>query len=196
MANHDGTPVRITILSLSASEPSVGRQCIPTLEAALKGAGASPEVRDIRDLPPVWVDKREVSEYPQGYADLYAQVEASDGVILVLPIHCYTMSGPAKTITEIMGDALTRKPVAVVSAAGSPRSHLAVRDLMASMMFEQETICFPGTVQATEDMLRKGSPNKELRERLTTLGTEFVSFVQALRPFVRAYNEADVILEE
>ena len=45
MMNHDGTPLRITILSLSASEPSVGRQCIPTLEAALKGAGASVEVK-------------------------------------------------------------------------------------------------------------------------------------------------------
>ena len=117
-------------------------------------------------------------------------------MILVFPIHCYTMSGPAKTITEIMGDALTRKPVAMVSAAGSPRSHLAVRDLMASMMFEQESICFPRTVQASEDMLRKSSPNKELHQRLTTLGTEFLAFVQALRPFVRAYNKVAPIPEK
>ena len=161
MMNHDGTPLRITILSLSASEPSVGRQCIPTLEAALKGAGASVEVRDIRDLPPVWVDKRELLEFPEGYANLYAQIESSDGVILVFPIHCYTMSGPAKTITEIMGDALiseagryVRPPPALPEPSGSPWPG------WPGMMFGAGVDLLPRTVQASEDMLRKSSPRK------------------------------------
>jgi NAD(P)H-dependent FMN reductase len=188
--SNDDEP-RILIISLSASEPSVGRQCVPTLEAALREAGAAVTVRDIRDLPPVWVDKRKLEEFPEPYAKLYADVEASDGVVLVVPIHCYTMSGPAKSVTEIIGDALTLKPVAVVTAAGSHRSHLAIRDLMASMMFEQETICYPGTVQATEDMVKRAKPNPELRERLTTLATKFVAFVVALKPFVAAHSSED-----
>jgi NAD(P)H-dependent FMN reductase len=171
----------------------VGRQCIPTIETALGKAGAATNHRDIRDLPPVWVDKRKLEEFPPAYAELYAEVEASDGVILVVPIHCYTMSGAAKSVTEIIGDALTLKPVAIVTAAGSHRSHLATRDLMASMMFEQETICFPGTVQATEEMLtlKKDKPNKELQERLTALATKFVAFVVALKPFVVEHGGND-----
>lgn len=186
----DGQP-RILIVSLSASEPSVGRHCVPTLEAALTKAGAAVTLRDIRELPPVWVDKRNLEEFPPAYVDLNAEVEASDGVLLVVPIHCYTMSGPAKSVTEIIGDALALKPVAIVTAAGSHRSHLAIRDLMASMMFEQETICFPGTVQATEEMFKKDKPNKELKKRLTILATKFVAFVVALKPFVVEHGGND-----
>ena len=186
----EGQP-RILIVSLSASEPSVGRLCVPTLETAFSKAGAAVTLRDIRDLPPVWVDKRELEEFPPAYAALYAEVEASDGVLLVVPIHCYTMSGAAKSVTEIIGDALTLKPVAIVTASGSHRSHLAIRDLMVSMMFEQETICFPGTVQATEEMLKKDKPNKELQKRLTVLATKFVAFVVALKPFVVEHGSAD-----
>lgn len=180
---------RILILSLSASEPSVGRQCLPILDTALYKAGATVTLCDIRTLPPVWVDKRNLEAFPAAYSDLYKEVESSDGVVLIVPIHCYTASGAAKSVTEIIGDALSRKPVAIVTAAGSHRSHLAARDLVASMMFEQETICYPGTVQATEDLLVDCSPNKELHDRLTTLGTEFVLFVAALMPFIAEFAE-------
>lgn len=186
-SNTDRLP-RILIISLSASEPSIGRQCVPTLEGALKDAGAKSVMRDIRDLPPVWVDKRDSREFPPPYGALYAETASCDGVVLVVPIHCYTMSGPAKSVTEIIGEALTRKPVACVSSAGSHRSHLAIRDLMASMMFEQGTLCYPGTVQATEEMFTRGMPCTELRQRLSTLATEFVAFVQALRPFVAEHG--------
>lgn len=184
---------RILIVSLSASEPSVGRRCVPTIVAALDKAGAAAVHRDIRDLPPVWVDKRKLKEFPPAYAELYAEMEASDGVMLVVPIYCYTMSGAAKSVIEIIGDALTMKPVAIVTAAGSHRSHLAIRDLMASMMFEQDTICFPKTVQATEEMLtrKKDKPNKELEERLTALATKFVAFAVALKPFVVEHGGND-----
>jgi len=191
MPKTDQGQPRILILSLSASEPSVGRLCVPTLETALRKAGAAITRRDIRELPPVWVDKRKLEEFPPAYADLYAEVEASDGVLLVVPVHCYTMSGAAKSVTEIIGDALSLKPVAIVTAAGSHRSHLAIRDLMVSMMFEQETICFPGTVQATEEMFKKDKPNKELQERLTDLTTKFVAFVVALKPFVVEHGGND-----
>ncbi|MDW8244618.1 MAG: NAD(P)H-dependent oxidoreductase [Thermogemmata sp.] len=188
--NNSGKP-RILILSLSASEPSIGRRCVPTLKAALSEVGASVTLWDIRDLPPVWVDKRKLDEFPTVYLNLYHEVKMSDGVILVVPIHCYTMSGPAKSVTEIIGEALTLKPVAFVTAAGSIRSHLAIRDLMNSMMFEQETICYPGTVQAVEEMIEMGHPNPELRERLNALAKKFVAFVVALSPFVTCYTNSE-----
>ena len=180
----------IMVLMLSASEPSVGRLCVPTLQLALHEAGATSAAWDIRSLPPVWVDKRELDAFPPAYGELAEAIEASDGVILVVPIHCYSVSGSAKTVTEIVADALTLKPVAIVTAAGSMHSLLATRDLMTSLMLNQETICYPGTVQATEEMIQAKRPNKELRGRLVDLATHFVSFVAALRPFVEEFGGA------
>jgi NAD(P)H-dependent FMN reductase len=173
---------------LSASDPSVGRLCVPALQLALREAGATSAAWDIRSLPPVWVDKRELHEFPPAYSELAEAIEASDGVVLVVPIHCYAVSGSAKTVTEIVAEALTRKPVAIVTAAGSTRSHLAPRDLMTSLMLNQETICYPGTVQATEDLMQGTRPNKELRGRLADLAAHFVSFVSALQPFIDEFG--------
>ena len=187
MPTHTNSP-RILILSLSASEPSVGRLCVPVIASALREAGATITACDIRDLPPVWVDKRELEAFPPAYADLNAAILASDGVILVVPIHCYSVSGSAKIVTEIVADALALKPVAIVTAAGSLRSHLASRDLMASLMFNQESLCYPGTVQATDEMLQGKKPNKELRGMLADLATHFVEFAACLRPFVAKFG--------
>ncbi len=178
--------MKILILSLSASEPSVSRLAALEFRKLLEAISVQVSFIDIRALPPLWVDKRDLEELPPEYAQLAKATEDAAGVVMFFPIHCYSMSGAAKSITEIIGDALTRKPVAVVSAAGSMRSHLAVRDLMASMVFEQETICFPKTVQLTEaDLSKSKRLNAAIRKRLKTLASEFVDFTKALAPFIK-----------
>lgn len=184
MASAQREVPRILVLSLSASQSSVSRSCLPVLLGALKAAESSVRVCDIRDLPPIWVDSRDLGDYPAGYADLYSLVEQCEGVIMLLPIYCYTMSSPAKSISEIIGDALEWKPVALVTAAGSQKSHLAARDLITSMMYEQHTVCYPYAVQATEDMFSpEGEAEDELRSRLETLAAGFVAFVRAVGGF-------------
>jgi len=180
--------MKILILSLSASDPSLSRLAALEFRKLLEAISVPASFVDIRTLPPIWVDKRDLEELPPEYARLAKLTEESAGVAMFFPIHCYTMSGAAKAITEVIGDALTRKPVAVVSAAGSLRSHLAVRDLMASMIFEQETICFPKTVQLTETDLSKAKKlNAPMRKRLRTLASEFVDFTKALAPFIKKH---------
>jgi hypothetical protein len=91
-------------------------------------------------------------------------------------------------VSEIVGDAFTRKPVAFVTAAGSLRSHLAVRDLMASMSFEQETICFPKTVQITsEDFSSTKKLKSPAKNRLSVLAKEFPTFVRSIAAFTKAH---------
>jgi NAD(P)H-dependent FMN reductase len=176
--------MRFTILSLSASETSVGRSCIPLLRGILIEDGHQVGVVDLRDLPPVWVDDRGLPNYPQGYRELDYRLRASDGVWLVHPIYCWSASSAAKAVTEIIGGALERMPVAFLVAAGSIRSHLAVRDLMASMAFEQQTICFPKHVVVTKgDLNANGVPGPELEQRIQEVAQEFIRFAQALQTF-------------
>jgi NAD(P)H-dependent FMN reductase len=180
--------MKILILSLSASEPSVSRVAAFEFNLMLKTAAIETDLIDIRNLPPIWVDKRDLANLPSEYQELNRATTDANGVVMFFPIHCYSMSGGAKAITEIIGDALTRKPVALVSAAGSMRSHLAVRDLMASMIFEQETICFPKSVQLTEaDLSKQRKLQAPIRQRLQTLASEFVDFTNALIPFVNSH---------
>ncbi len=175
--------MNLCILSLSASEKSVGRVCAQVLRNIWLAAGHRVELIDIRSLPPVWVDNRGLAALPQPYAEVDAAIRSAEGVVLVYPVYCYTASSPAKAITEVFGAAFERMPVAMVVAAGSVRSHLAVGDLMQSMMFEQGTICFPKTVMATSADLDGACPRCELDLRLRELSSEFVWFAQALSTY-------------
>jgi NAD(P)H-dependent FMN reductase len=175
--------MNITILSLSSSETSVGRTCAKYAKQLLSAANHGVELIDIRSLTPVWVDNRGLSDLPPRYRVVESILQRSDGVILAHPVYCYSASSPAKAITELFGNTLKNMPVAIIAAAGSLRSHLAVGDLMLSMMFEQSTICFPKFVMATKDDLDGEQPSTELAERMHTFGNEFVQFALALRAY-------------
>jgi NAD(P)H-dependent FMN reductase len=178
--------MNVLILSLSANPDSLSRRAAGEFQRMLASAKVTTDLIDIRSLPPVWVDGRDLEKYPKEYTKLNEAICRASGIVFFMPIYCYTVSSPAKTISEIIGDALTRKPVAFVTAAGSLRSHLAVRDLMASMSFEQETICFPKTVQVTnEDFSSAKKLRKPAKGRLLSLAVEFPAFVHAVAGFVK-----------
>jgi NAD(P)H-dependent FMN reductase len=175
--------MNLTILSLSASEQSVGRICAHALKSELLTKGYHVDLFDIRSLPPVWVDNRGLAALPAGYAAIDTAIRKSHGVVLVHPIYCYTASSPAKAITEIFGDALEKMPVGMIVSAGSVRSHLAVGHLMMSMMFEQGTVCFPKAVMATKDDLDNGVPRQELIGRISDFAIDFARFARALQAY-------------
>lgn len=193
---------RFVILSLSASDRSVSRSCVPFLVDALRSSGHSASVTDIRDLPPVWGRKGGISVYPEPYRALFEEVRHAAGVIFCLPIYCYTASGAAKTVTEIIGGqggVMHDKPAAFVVASGTQRSHLAVRDLMASMAFEQQTLCWPKHVQVTGgDLDEAGAIGAETQRRLAVLAREFAAFAEAiagLNERLRAERAVDAAAE-
>ena len=177
-------PMNFEILSLSASAISVSRSCIPALEQSLKGLGHSSRVTDIRDLPPVWSSDIKVPNLPDQFTELFQRVKRADGVIFCLPIYCYTASGGAKTISEILGGqggALTRKPVGFLVASGTIRSHLAVRDLMSSMAFEQFSYCYPRHIGVQdEDLSSEGVPTSDLLKRVDEVSKEFTRFCSTI----------------
>ncbi len=175
--------MRFCILSMSASSDSVSRTCARTLETTWLADKHQVDFVDIRSLPPVWVDGRKLPELPAEYTALDSALRAADGVVLAHPIYCYTASSATKAITELMSGALAKMPVGILASAGSLRSHLAVGDLMLSMMFEQSTICFPKVMIAMRADLENGVPNLELDARLRAFGDEFPRFASALSTY-------------
>lgn len=195
-------PLTISVFTLSASQESVGKKCAPFLLENLNRSYVKTHYFDIGEFPPVWVDGRDISAYPARYKEAFDTVAASDGVVFILPVYCYTASSVAKAITEILNEALTRKPVGLISVAGTIRSHLAMSDLMKSMMFEQETICFPKHVQIYKtDFTQDGCPDNTAQERLGNFSRDFLDFASALRPYsrqcsnLRTHVSPDVFVE-
>lgn len=169
--------MNLLIISTSASEESISRKTIPLLTHSLTQMGAIVDVVDVRDLPPVWVDNRDIADYPKAYKDLFDKVTLSAGVVFVFPIYCYTFSSATKAISEIIGDALEKKPTAFVAASGSARSHLSVGHIMQSMMYEQDTICYPSFVMVNKEMLGEdGEFNPETQERIEEVAKGFYQF--------------------
>jgi NAD(P)H-dependent FMN reductase len=174
----------IEILSLSASDISVSRSCVRPLASKFAALGVNTHCTDIRDLPPVWSSNVKVPDLPRPFTELFNRVRAAAGVVFCVPVYCYATSGAAKTISEIIGGeggALTRKPVSFIVASGTSRSHLAVRDLMASMAFEQFTYCYPRHVGVQGgDLTAESVPTQDLERRLGDLAGEFSRFCDAI----------------
>jgi NAD(P)H-dependent FMN reductase len=164
------------LISTSASQNSQSRRCLPDVMNKLSQAGIKHDLTDIRDLPPVWVNNRELQEYPLAYRNLYNKIENSDAVIFLGPVYNYTFSSGLKAISEIIGDALERKPVMFILAAGAVRSHLVVSDIVKSMTFEQSTICFPDNLLITELDLDDYKLTDDFSKRLVSTLDNFILF--------------------
>lgn len=169
--------IKIHIISASASEESRSRKCLPFLIDFLKSNEVEISQSDIRDFTPMWINNRDLEEFPKEYQDLYATIEKVDGVIFVFPIYNYTVSSTAKAFSEVISDALENKPVGFLAAAGSNRSHLAVTDFMKSMMFEQDTLCYPKFAMITKAEIVDDKIIDEFIERIKEFADGFTQFV-------------------
>lgn len=181
---------KFKILTLSASDDSVSRSCVDELTRCIEARGAKYSLTDIRDLPPLWVDNRPIERYPEAYQRIYRDVLEADGVYLLLPIYCFSASGNSKAITEVVAPALTQKPCAMLVSQGSHRSHLAIRDLMNSMTFEQQTFCYPKVVQVTRDDLDDAwIPSTELCARIDAFVSEFTVYAATVKLFLKVASQ-------
>ncbi|MCY4051514.1 MAG: NAD(P)H-dependent oxidoreductase [Gammaproteobacteria bacterium] len=174
----------VSIISCSVSDSSVSRAASLHASETLSSLVQSLYLFDANENPFLRVDSRKIDSVSEEYVSLFDKVTSSDAVMLCYPIYCYTASSTAKAISEILGPALYRKPVATIVAAGSLRSHLACGDLMLSMMFEQETLCFPKSVLVTEGDLEDSTFTEQASHRLDNLCRDFCDFSARLKGFL------------
>lgn len=147
-ASSDGPPITIELLATSKSPTSVSTRLLHLVRLALEAHGVRVGWTDRRQL--VDVDAG-LDTYPAEYEQLRRRVREADAVILAHGVHGYSVPGPTKTLADILGSALVAKPFAIVTAAGSSRSHLAIRDLACSIVLENGSPWIPLTVQVAPD---------------------------------------------
>lgn len=178
------------IISLSASDESISRLGIDTIHSTILANGHRAEVIDIRDYPPFWMNSKKLDGAPVEYRSLSKKVRAATGVIFLSPVYCYSTSSIFKLLTELFTEELARKPVAIVTAAGTLRSHLAISDVIMNMIFEMGSFVFPNSAQITGEDVSNGQLSKDINERIIKLVREFIGFSHYISAFNKD-NEAD-----
>ena len=108
--------------------------------------------------------------------------------VMIVPIYCYTASSIAKCLSEVFNAHLAFKPLAFVVTAGTEKSYLALRDLMASVTFKQSTICYP---KIHFDCSATTAPLcDENLTRCINLVQKFALISGTLSPFLKRQNHA------
>lgn len=177
--------MNFVILATSFSPASRSRELAFRLADCFRGASVDVSIVDIRELPQTFCDGGDLEDYPPEFANLARRIEESDGVVVCHPVHNYSASGATRNLIEIVGGSLERKPVAVASASGSGRSHLASGSLFLSMCYEYGSCLFPDTFQ-WPDRISPCGPSvqwDELKERLEEYARDFVLFARALKGY-------------
>lgn len=141
------------------------------LGTSLTEAGQAIEITDARELPFLPCDGRDLTEYPTRLKELAERLACADGVVIASPVHYYSASGFAKNLIEIVGESLAGKPLALISAAGSLRSHLALGGLALALMQEVDAVIFPPSLQVT------GANGDCSAERVEDFANRFAVFV-------------------
>ena len=158
------------------SDQSISRSCLHLLSKNLHDF----RFTDLRDYPPVWVNDREIEDYPQIYQSLYKQLKESEAIIFGFPIYNYSAGSPVKVITEIMDDALDNKVISFCVAAGGVKSFLASTDFAKSLRIDFDAILCPKHLFATKSdfSLEDNLPSCELEKRILDFSNYFEEFVK------------------
>lgn len=174
--------MRVHVLSTSARPDSISRAAVPAVLARLRERKVEATVTEVLDLPPVW----DCDAYPPQYGRMWDAVAAADGVVVVSPVYCYSPAATTKTLQELLSGALQHKPVAVVMASATARSHLVPQQLASALALDASAHVLPGHVLLHAEDLQ---PDRALRpdpaRRTVDLVDRFVAFVaacQLLRP--------------
>lgn len=173
---------RVHVLSTSARPDSVSRAAVPVVRRRLRELDVTPTVTDVLDLPPVWSAGWDREAYPPQYGHLWDDVAGADGVVFVSPVYCYSPAATTKTLQELLSGALQHKPVAVVMASSTARSHLVAQQLASALALDASALVLPGHVLLhEEDLQADRTLRPDPARRTEDLVDRFVAYVAACR---------------
>lgn len=159
---------------------------LQALQIALQGAeGAQVRLLDLKELElPLYDDRSDPREYPEGVLRLLEEVRWADGLLLATPVYHGTLSGALKNaldFLELLADDdppwLEGRPVGLIAVAGGSAGENAINSLTFACRalhawVTPTTVVVPGSAFHADDKL--GDPRIE--ERLRRLGREVAAF--------------------
>jgi len=114
-------------------------------------------------------------------AELAPKIAASKGMIIATPIYNYDVNAALKNLIELTGRSWTGKVIGFLCAAGGQGSYMSVMALANSLILDFRCVLVPRFVYATGNHFEGASIiDTEIRQRITALTNDVVSFTRAL----------------
>jgi len=178
----------VAFLGSSAAD-SLTRQGLQAVLDDARCHGIVVDVVDLRDEHHTLQDMAHWQQPPAGSqtARLRERVAQADAIVLATPVYHGSFSGLLKNaLDQLTGDAFAQRPVAVLAAAGGPRSGSGVCDQLRSVVRAMGGWSTPTQVGLSSADIVDGRPTDALRRRAAAMVAELRDFAMSRSPLQRA----------
>ena len=132
--------------------------------------GIESQTLDLRFFNMQFCDGRKLQEYNSDTQKAYKMVYKADGLIIGMPVYCYSVSGPLKNFIDITSSAMEGKAAGIICTAGSSMSYLASADLAKILAYESHVLSIqPVVCSSYEDFNDSRLESQKVREKLNNM---------------------------
>ena len=171
------------ILVIQGSLNPKSKTAVVTREAekVLNGFnGIEFQTLDLRSLEMQFCDGRKLKEYNSDTQKAYEMVDKADGLIIGMPVYCYSVSGPLKNFIDITSSAMEEKVAGIICTTGSSMSYLASADLAKILAYESSVLSIqPVVCSSYEDFSDGRLESQKVREKLNAMIEVLVGLLKA-----------------
>ena len=135
---------------------------------------------DLRSFNMQFCDGRKLQEYNSDTRKAYEMVDKADGLVIGMPVYCYSVSGPLKNFIDITSSAMERKAAGIFCTTGSSMSYLASADLAKILAYESHVLSIQPVVCSSYEDFRNGRlESQKVHEKLNSMIEVLVGFLKA-----------------
>ena len=132
--------------------------------------GIDCQTLDLRYFEMQFCDGRKLQDYNSDTKRAYEMVEEADGLIIGMPVYCYSVSGPLKNLIDITSSAMENKVAGILCTTGSSMSYLASADLAKILAYESEVLSIQPVVCSSYEDFKDGRlESKKVYEKLNAM---------------------------
>ena len=125
---------------------------------------------DLRTFDMQFCDGRKLQDYNSDTKRAYEMVEEADGLIIGMPVYCYSVSGPLKNFIDITASAMEEKVAGILCTTGSSMSYLASSDLAKILAYESHVLSIQPVVCSSYEDFNDGKlENEKVYEKLNAM---------------------------
>ena len=132
--------------------------------------GIESQTLDLRSLNMQFCDGRKLQKYNSATQKAYEIVDKANGLIIGMPVYCYSVSGPLKNFIDITSSAMEGKAAGIICTAGSSMSYLASADLAKILAYESHVLSIQSVVCSSyQDFNDSRLESQKVREKLNKM---------------------------
>jgi len=141
--------------------------------------GIDCQTLDLRYFEIQFCDGRKLKDYGSDTQKAYDMVQESDGLIIGMPVYCYSVSGPLKNLIDITSSAMENKVAGIFCTTGSSMSYLASADLAKILAYESQVLSVQPVVCSSYEDFKNGKlDSQKVQDKLNAMIEALISLLK------------------